>query len=209
MNTIQGASFYDILNRLVIGILSTLWIFSIPKLHFMDWFDYKYLDETLYIIFCFFVGIIISTLVHYIAEQNCTLFRGVLYTINENRISLIIQEYPEIKNCIDMTENTLRKDYIDMYLSVRKEGLIGNVPQMEALSAFLQNLTFISALYFFGGLIAIMVSCNCCELAPIPIISLILFILSIITRRRIEWQIYSSILESYNYIVTQPENYGN
>lgn len=76
--------------------------------------------------------------------------------------------------------------YFERYYAVQRAGLLGNVPAMETISAFLMNLAALCILYMTVVLLVIIFTCNCCQYIWIPILSLFLVIIAKIARNYVE-----------------------
>lgn len=196
MNPLNGISFYDALNRLIIGFLASLWTFYLPiQIH-------EYLDKThyaaLYIVACFVVGFFFSLIVDRIAEaKNLGVFNFIFYKNDMRRIDSIASELGI--NIIPSETNNGIPNYWKMYYNVQRNGLLGNITAMESLSAFMLNLCSLSIAYLAGSLTAIAITCNCL-LIWMPILSAFMIVFCTVARYYLESKIYVSVLAAYKYL---------
>lgn len=196
MNPISGLSLYDSLNRLVTGFITSLCIMC------SDCNLIKYHTEALfwpiYVICCFTAGVFFSFAIDRLAEsQNIGYLKIFFYKNDMRRIRRFCKRYSVSLETPESDDDL--NSYYFIYYTVQKSGLLGNVPSLETLSAYLLNLCALSFLYLFGGIIALAVTGNCCCLAWIPVLSLILLTFSTLTRHYIENKIYTSIIVAYKY----------
>ncbi len=196
MNPLNGISFYDALNRLIIGFLASLWTFYLPiQIH-------EYLDKThyaaLYIVACFVVGFFFSLIVDRIAEaKNLGVFNFIFYKNDMRRIDSIASELGI--NIIPSETNNGIPNYWKMYYNVQRNGLLGNITAMESLSAFMLNLCSLSIAYLTVSLIAIAITSNCL-LIWLPILSVFMIVFCAVARYYLESKIYVSVLAAYKYL---------
>lgn len=193
MNPLQGSSFYDTINRLVVGIIATLWIFYVePIRNCAECFPSE-IKIAIYLIACFIIGTFFSQVTDWIASKNIQVLDLIFYknklswiqeTAQDNDVELVRLDQP----------NTL-EGYYDKYYSVQNAGLLGNVPPQDALSAFMLNLSALSLYYIPIALIFFCINCSCQSLWII-VIAVFLLPITVISRGRIEKNIYYSVIRA-------------
>lgn len=207
MNPLQGITFYDSINRLVIGFLASLWIFFCPNI-FRRELDPAIVTAT-YLIACYILGLFFSLLVDRISTVKFSRCLGNIFYKND--IIRIRRAAARKKVILTNSKDKSATDaYFEKYYAVQRAGLLGNVPAMETISAFLMNLAALCMLYMTGVLLVIILTRNCCQYLWIPILSLFLIISAKIARNYVEGNIYKAIISaskflektSYNFITT-------
>lgn len=204
------SSFYDALNKLVIGFLILL-----PVVSFSDCLSS---DTILFVIACWMIGIFIWA----VSESLMQPFSQSLPFMKKNNLEWINQEYDSVtkevgRKYIDpVTSMPLYKlelrDYYSIYYKVQKNGLLGSVPVLESYSAFFLNLSFV--FIWWTIVFCIVLWRNDFTPASIPfipiyVIPILLFsirlypilllsiILSLYFRKCVEHKIFSSIFYAY------------
>ncbi len=213
MTPLLGSSFYDSLNRLVIGFLLSLWLFAIPC------FDITLIDGpipiSIYVVACFITGLFFSFLIDRLAECNWRGFQIIFYKNKLERIRKTCEkekvQLPEIEGD---SKNALYT-YYKYYYTVQQGNLLGNIPALETLSAFMMNLSGVciisTIISFFLCLIRCCCYCCCCCCSYciypgyILIISIILLFCSKYCRDYIENKIYSNIIIAYKFLKEKSE----
>ncbi|MDE6444665.1 MAG: hypothetical protein K2K64_09655 [Muribaculaceae bacterium] len=139
MNGLVGSSFYDSLNKMVIGFL-----FILPLLLYFDELKGFMFDHALYtLLISWIVGIFLW------AVGNMWLFPNLGKNFESNNLPLIKSEYKKICNNTfvsypGITEDNLSiNHYLKVYYRVQAKGLIGNIPILESISEFFKNFIFI------------------------------------------------------------------
>ncbi len=208
MNPLLGSSLYDSLNRLVIGFLLSLWLFQIPIFYKYLFILDEFLGKCGYVIFCFVLGLFFSLLIDWIAEskKNSPL-KFFFYKNNLKKIKKVSKE-----NDVPLSPTkgeTEIEAYYKYYYSVQESHLLGNVPALETLSAFLLNLCGVSLVSSIVSLVLFCTHPNCCSCCNcsrsricfgcILILSIIILLLGKICRDYIEGKIYSSIILAYKF----------
>lgn len=202
MNPLQGITFYDSINRLVIGFLASLWIFFCPNI-FRCELD-PAIITAIYLIACYVFGLFFSLLVDRIASVKLPCCLGHIFYKND--IIRIRRAAAQQKVILTNSKDQSAIDaYFEKYYSVQSAGLLGNVPAMETISAFLMNLAALCILYMTGTLVVIIFTRNCCQYIWIPILSLFLVIFSKIARNYMENNIYKAIISASKFL-EEPSN---
>lgn len=202
MNPLQGITFYDSINRLVIGFLASLWILFCPNI-FRCELD-PAIITVIYLIACYVFGLFFSLLVDRIATVKLPCCLGHIFYKND--IIRIRRAAAQQKVILTNSKDQSAIDaYFEKYYSVQSAGLLGNVPAMETISAFLMNLAALCILYMTGGLLVIIFTRNCCQYLWIPILSLFLVIFSKIARNYMENNIYKAIISASKFL-EEPSN---
>lgn len=195
MNPLQGISFYDAINRLVIGFLASLWIFYFRK-ELPPHFNNLYYTAV-YLIACFVFGLFFSLLVDWIASQKHTGFlRRMFYKNNPYKIRAVAS-----RRQVDLLgEDIPIPDYWRKYYTVQQAGLLGNISALETISAFMLNLCALSFVSTFLGLTLLAFN-NCkCQLIWITILCAFMVIFCTIARNYVEGKIYDNVLSAYKYL---------
>lgn len=203
MNPLQGLTFYDSINRLVIGFLASLWIFFCPNI-FRCELD-PAIITAIYLIACYVFGLFFSLLVDRIATVKLPCCLGHIFY--KNHIIRIRRAAAQQKVILTNSKDQSAIDaYFEKYYSVQSAGLLGNVPAMETISAFLMNLAALCILYMTGGLLVIIFTRNCCQYLWIPILSLFLVIFAKIARNYMENNIYKAIISASKFLEQTSNN---
>lgn len=203
MNPLQGIKFYDSINRLVIGFLASLWIFFCPNI-FRRELDPAIVTAT-YLIACYILGLFFSLLVDRISTVKFSRCLGNIFYKND---IIRIRRAAARKKVIltNSKEQPAIDAYFEKYYAVQRASLLGNVPAMETISAFLMNLAALCILYMTGALLVILFTCNCCQYIWIPILSLFLVIFAKIARNYVEDNIYKAILSASKFLEQKSKN---
>ena len=134
MNNISGISFYDSLNKLTVGILLLLIVVTNPCEAFL---------KPLFYIVAFFVGcvyqVFIRRLTPFMIQNKCMIEKASKKFFKENSPT-----------------NDIKDKYLEAYYNVAKNGILMNIPIMEAFENFFKNLFLILVLY----LILILMDCT-------------------------------------------------
>ena len=203
MNPLQGITFYDSINRLVIGFLASLLIFFCPNI-FRCELD-PAIITAIYLIACYVFGLFFSLLVDRIATVKLPCCLGHIFYKND--IIRIRRAAAQQKVILTNSKDQSAIDaYFEKYYSVQSAGLLGNVPAMETISAFLMNLAALCILYMTGALVVIIFTRNCCQYIWIPILSLFLVIFSKIARNYMENNIYKAIISASKFLEETSNN---
>lgn len=136
MNPISSLSFYDSLNKLVVGILVVHLLIPSPS---------KVWDNPIFYIVAFVVGIFYQSLV----RQSTLCLTNNLCMIRK-AYKVFCVKHPEE---IVLLKN--EDDYLTAYYTVAKNGLLMNIPTLEALENFMRNMFFILIFY----LVALLAQC--------------------------------------------------
>ena len=215
MQNLGASSFYDSLNKLLIGFLILL-----PLLGNCQYFACN--ELAFLAIACWLVGIFFWAIRAYILSPVL----NKIPCLSRNNIRQIKYTYIKVSKdkkrkytFNDIEKDTIEyNDYLAMYYSVQRQGLLGNIPVLESLSSFFLN--FILVLIYW--IILILWNSGCCQslefiyftvsqcachvgtcpyfiLLPVyAIVSCIVLIcLSCLFRYRTENHIYSLIIEAY------------
>ena len=190
MNPLQGSSFYDTINRLVVGIIATLWIFYVePIRSCLHCFPFE-IKVIVYLIGCLIVGLFFSQLTEYIAGNNINVLNLIFY---KNKISWI--QNIAAANDVKFDKLPIIESYYDKYYAVQKAGLLGNISPQEALSAFMLNLSALCLYYVFIAIIFCCIYC-CCQSLWIVVIAMVLLPITVLSRYRMERNIYYSVIRA-------------
>lgn len=196
MDPIQGISFYDSINRLAIGFLASLCFYSQLQSSIV-WTEVLFV--AIYMISCFIFGLFFSLIVDAIAEgKNHAIIKCIIYKNDLKRIRRLAKKIGVKLSSADKQSDI--PSYWHIYYSVQKNNLLGNVPALETISAFLLNLCCLSFIYLVGSLVAIAITRNCCQLIWIPILAMFLMISCTISRYYIETKIYRVVLSAAKYL---------
>ena len=126
MTIISGMSFYDSLNKLVVGILL---LFPTVQCCGISEEDYS---QTLFYISAFIMGCVYQA-----GVRGLTPF----WTLSEKELAKACKT-EEIKR-----DKKIKERYYDAYYAIAKEGLLLNIPVLEALENFMRNMPLIILLY--------------------------------------------------------------
>ncbi len=164
MNTITGISFYDALTKLTIGFLLTWWWPQsiIDDMNLKN--SFHEINYSLYIIACFIIGCLWQSLA-IILPCRCNmkifklkrLIRIITHCIpygKSNYTPWIRLKYRHIYN--NHKKNNIMHQYLKAYYNTQKKGLMGNIPKIEALEAFLRYafIPFLgNVIYIFWNII--------------------------------------------------------
>lgn len=172
-------SFYDSLTKLTIGFLLTWW--WLPG-HLPAIVKEECIQLPLYFIMCFLTGCLWQGLAEllpkYEKESHCIL-DWIPYS-KRNYMPWIIEEWKKNYNEGIDTIPTIN-DYYCTYYKVQKAGLLGNIPILEALEAFLRYgmIPLIISVYQGGTNIFNQInsgSNNCISVLPTFIVTLFLLL---------------------------------
>lgn len=157
MNPLGGITFYDSLNRLSIGILLTYFFLPCLILESDGCCCAQSNDLAalaVYIIICYIVGLFFTLLIDRLCTEGYRKRCWFLKVFYKNDLKTIVKIADKIKYPID---NSL-KSYYAAYYKVQRNGLLGNVPVLEAISAFLLNLCGVAMVYAFIGIILLILT---------------------------------------------------
>ena len=200
MNTLPGISFYDALSRLSIGLLI---FFPLIKISYWPKFsDDSTINLALFILTCYLAGFIISFLFNLISscKNNCVKF--YFYKNDLTRINKLISEYDIDTKPIQVEGKDDVITYWNIYYCVQKNGLLGNVPYLEALSAFFLNF----------GIVGIIPICTLikrtnyfqnCLFIFCFILAIIFIIFCWYARYCIENTIYTLVISAYKFLTIE------
>ena len=217
MNTITGISFYDALTKLTIGFLLTWW--WLPSIIIencsVDLCDnyFSTISNCLYIIACFIIGCLWQSLA-IILPCRCNmkifklkrLIRIITRCIpygKSNYITWIRLKHKQIYK--NHKEYNIMHQYLKAYYNTQKNGLMGNIPQIEALEAFLRYAFvpfIINVIYIFRKII---VDTSCCWsiICSIPfflLLSLFLMFLYLRLWKYYNQKVYELVWEADKYL---------
>lgn len=173
MNGFVGSTFYDAINKFLIGLLLWLplcdiWHISVDKVQLM------LLSVLFWITGVIYWGIITFGIYPFFSKcnflSNC---KYISWIMSRNNIKWINKAYERVQKDIfrdsdseKQTQSVCKIDelcYLENYLFVQNKGLLGNIPILESLSAFFQNLALLPFFWLIGFLIKIitLVGCKC------------------------------------------------
>lgn len=201
-----ASSFYDGLNKLVIGFLILF-----PFIDFCSKGNDEIATISL-IVFCWLIGIFLWAFLKSLSficlsKFNLShLFKSIPLP-KKNNIDWINHEYHSasedvgckyiIKGKSTPIDNLELNDYYTIYYAVQRNGLLGSVPILESYSAFFSNLPFVFLWYIILILTGIWqnnpITTRCCAIA----VFLGLTLVSMYFRKVIEHKIFSSVLHAY------------
>lgn len=209
MNPLSGISFYDALSRLSIGLL-ILFPFTKSKIY-TQWHeisDDTAINSALFVLLCFIVGLFFSMFIDWVCGLGSSEF-----FFYKNGIKRIKKEYKKLFGNYGLLEIEINLEmYWNIYYCVQKNGLLGNVKPLEALSAFLLNLGAVCLLYILWSFEYVCIcywksypiewfsSLN--SPGRIVILSVVVFIICGMLRRYIESNIYHNIISAYKFLLT-------
>lgn len=205
MNELGGTSFYDSLNKLVIGLL-----LLIP---FVANCEVLCLENSFFLVLLAFCSWIVGLFFWGLFELLFFPIFKCLPCYRTNNLDWINHEYASISkktgnryiNRCGVSLCSLKLyDYYRIYFEVKKRGLLGVVSQLESFSAFFRNFTIVLLLW----ILVILThwwhpfSHNPDYYTPEEMtiaiaIILVLLIISLILRCHTEKKIYQSIFEAY------------
>lgn len=214
MDIVSGASFYDSLNKLIIGFL--LLLPSIGNCYTLDNYELMLLGVACWVTGLFFWGLIDRVVCSNII---CPL-------LENNYVKWIRESYEEIMDDKLSTDDSkeIKDKYYEAYYSVQEHGLLGAVNRLESFSAFFRNIFFVMIIWifiticrccclplYFGKICVCSCfdSCSCGSgcLQISPCCAIIFFIsiaiLSLCLRRVVEKLIQRSVLEAYKYLTNK------
>ena len=131
MNISTSIGIYDFLNYLVIG--------AILSFIFVPWIPQNATTLVLWAIPCFIVGLIFHKVIESLIGK---------YTRNNKK--LILSAFRKEAQYCDKKINEpilIEKEYYRAYYSLLEKNLLGNIPRLEAISSFFQDLFFIVLFY--------------------------------------------------------------
>lgn len=178
MNTISGLSFYDSLNKMTIGTLVLLLVKDMPSED-----DGK--SIFLFIVAAFIIGCIFQMVVQFITGNTVlgnrikTYFKttwihqcSCLYLISvwlnwTNNSAMIKDAHDRVYKSKEYIQDIDRL-YLQAYYRVARNGLLMNIPILEALENFMRNLIFYFMLLtiFPNGNILPILSCETISVMP-------------------------------------------
>lgn len=150
MNTINGMTFYDSLTKLTIGFLLTWWwlpdiLYS--NLQIQNIGLYEVLFIPLYVVVCYLTGCIWISLLSLNQDNNDYSFCSLAPWGKTNYLPWIKEKKHEVEKeftsatSSDEKDENVKYEYFKAYFKVKKSGLMGNVPILEAHEAFLRYAT--------------------------------------------------------------------
>ena len=191
------SSFYDALNKLIIGLL-----IIIP---FYSYFPDILTGISGLIVLSWLAGILFWIMTESILSS---VIQAIPF-LRKNNMNWINKEYASItrstgikyskNNPTTQLDSLELNDYYTIYYEVQKKGLLGNIPIMESYSAFFTNMIFV-CIWLITFLLA---GCFPCEsILGLHKCCLILLLLALIIvlpyfRKCIECKIYNSVLYAY------------
>lgn len=203
MSDLGGSSFYDTLNKLVIGFLLLLPFVKCfyPSLH---------LDKAIclftFSVVCWVIGLFFWVPIEYISNN----FPRRISLYKNNNIKWIRDSYLEVYTEINTGSHNLnlpkpnnleKKDYYIIYFTLQKQNLLGCVPYLEIYSAFFRNLSIVAILWALVILPTLWHlykdSYTHAEIALTITASIFVGILGPICRYYTEKKIFRSIFEAY------------
>lgn len=162
MNTISGLSFYDSLNKMIIGTLVLLLVKDMPSED-----DGK--SIFLFIVAAFITGCVFQMIVQFITGGTVlgeVIKNGFFKSSNQisaelnwtNNINMIKKAHCDFyKTFREMPD--IKIFYLKAYYNVARNGLLMNIPVLEALETFMRNLIFYFLILFvlsLGNLLPIL-----------------------------------------------------
>lgn len=143
MENISGLSFYDSLNKMTIGVLILLLITAFPT---------SIEGGFMFVVTAFIIGCIyqmgIQKLTSCLTNSRCMIRKAFDKFYKQDGI--ITAYKPKVgKNC--------RQVYLLAYYRVARNGILMNIPILEALENFMRNLPLIIAIYLLSIL------ADCCN----------------------------------------------
>ena len=214
MNPLSGISFYDALSRLSIGLLLSIpFVFTCQDNTNLCCFipENCNIVDALYILIYYIIGLFFSIGIDKIASWKSKCFiKKYFYKNNLDCIQKIYNQKigKYALKVLEIDDET----YWNIYYCVQKNGLLGNVKALEALSAFLLNLGAVCILYFIWTLEYVGI-CYC-KANPIEwfsslnspgwivTLSVVVFFICKCVRDYIESNIYHNIIMAYKFLLT-------
>lgn len=226
MNGFVGSSFYDTINKLMIGFLLLL-----PFLPIVRWnnvFLITHLTNSLrvptLVILCWIIGLFFWAFMTYIMLPFLrNKWRCFAKYFSDNDIDLINDACNMVQAQIGQPYHNVTltlPEYLAAYYVVTHNGLIGNVGRLESFSAFFRNFFFILIwwIFFLGLYIGVRylwrngsnvqwtyfinfdcvnVKCGSLQAVITIVICIVLCVMCVVYRQRTERQIHYAILEAY------------
>lgn len=147
MNISTSIGIYDFLNYLVIG--------AILSFIFIPWIPQNAATLVLWAIPCFIAGLIF----HKVIESSIGKY-------TRNNKELILSTFRKEAQYCDKKINEpilIEKEYYRAYYSLLEKNLLGNIPELEAISSFFQDLFFIVLIYTItSSFLSLYSICNNC-----------------------------------------------
>lgn len=195
MDTINGITFYDSLNKLTTGYLIVWWI------PFVILQNDEGLPAPLIVILAFCIGCVWQLIVEFMTDRNQ---RNNLDDIKNCYASLC----NELKLCPNIDEPKSQLDYRNRYHIVFTEGYTGNIPVVEALERFTRSMIPLLTIYWFILLVIVICPHNdwlvihnsVVAKASLLIIDTILIIGFCIAQKKYQSKVYKLVLEEYYFI---------
>ena len=225
MDITSGTSFYDTINKLLIGFLLLLpWL---GKYTPSGSYEFLLLAVGSYVVGIFFWGLVDGLICPFLNK----IFRRII------RLACLRNKLNKIIRCCGCKYNIFnrRGRYYKAYYTVQEHGLLGAVNIMESFSAFFLNFIFVSIYWaaiirwgslplFFGPICIDCESCSCscsclclcscsCSCGKGSLLQISpccaiwglfgLAILSLIFRCIVEIKIQCTVLDAYKYILNE------
>ncbi len=217
---LTGASFYDTLNKMMIGFLILLPFVSKSIINCSSVYDDHLSTFISYLLIAgsWLTGIFFWTITSFVKNNNVTRFiTGKL--LNKSYSSIKHAETTHYSKIPDPIQKNLEGFYLKCYYDVQKNGLLGNVPVLESLSEFFFNFMLVLIIwillicfnsgcgeYILLGCIKVAVcnsgDCDCIvRITPLMAISIgaLLIAISFFARIFAERKIQKLIFEAYFY----------
>lgn len=179
MNTISGLSFYDSLNKLTIGWLILLPLVSDANMAIQNPLAYV-------------VAFLVGTIYQFLVQKGTCKFSNMLCMIKcQNK-------WTEDKDSI------CKEDYLKAYYKIAKEGILMNIPVLEAIENFLRNMFFLAILYIVAlasncqGMVKLMDGIG--DSCPCAVVLTALVILLIPTWFYVQSKIHELVWEGNHYL---------
>jgi len=128
MNTVNGLSFYESINKLIVGFLLLSLFVRLDS-------QYQEISVSLFLIFAYIAGCIYQVIVRTLTKSCLNL-----------KESDLAKEYKKI-NKKECAIEEVRESYLKAYYKISEAGLLMNIPINEALENFMRNLIPIMASY--------------------------------------------------------------
>lgn len=212
---LQGSTFYDTINKVLVGFLILL-----PWLRIKGETSPDDVEIILSVVSSWMVGLFFWAVTSYLFS-----YRSILYMGNNDE-RLINIAYHRVLKAIGSSHpgyiwSSLtidKKDYLKIYYEVQKLGLLGNVGLLECFSAFFRNFALILVYWiilifchsgcedciYFGFICIHQCDCFCDShgYVVIPwgfaiVICLVLLAVTFLCRKLAELQIHFSVIEAY------------